>query len=186
MAASQTTVVYTPEVDGEEARAAWAVAARELLVDAAGSYRTIVTYQELASEVQARSGIQTSQRMQHWVGNVLLRVAQDCASRDEPNLASLCVNASGSVGEGYADAVLATTGERPEDADRHAAESRHECHQHFGATDIPDDGGRPALTPKLEASRARARKVAREARPVESCPKCFMAIPASGTCVNCE
>jgi len=170
----------------EESRAAWAEAARELLLDTARTYRAVVTQKELAEDAQARSGIHSEQRSHHWIGNVLLRVAQDCAKRDEPNLASLCVNASGSVGDGYAEAVLATTGERPEDGDRHAATARLECYRFFDAPDLPEDGGLAALTPRLEASRSRLRKAEIAARPVNMCPVCYMSIPASGTCVNCE
>ncbi len=50
---------------------------------------------------------------------------------------------------------------------------------------LREDGGTAALTPRLAASRARARKVAREAVPVNTCPSCFMAIPATGVCDNC-
>lgn len=179
------TVRDASDVGEDVSRAAWAEAARERLVEAAGNYRAVVTHKELADHVQAASGIHTTQRVQHWIGDVLQRVTQECGTRDEPDLASLCVNASGSVGDGYADSVEASSGERPADPDRHAAHVRLECYGHFGA-ELPADGGLAALTPKLEASRARTKKAAIAARPVNMCPVCFMSIPPNGTCVNCE
>jgi hypothetical protein len=179
------TTRQASEVGEDESRGAWAEAARELLLDAARKYRAVVTQRELADGVQARTDIVTTQRMQQWLPDVLARVSKDCAARDEPNLASLCVDASGSVGEGYS-AALATAGDRPDDGDRHAAVVRLECYTHFGAPDLPADGGLAALTPKLESSRARTKKAAVAARPINMCPVCFMSIPPNGTCVNCD
>jgi hypothetical protein len=173
------------EVGQEAARVAWAVAAREVLVDAARRYQAVVTHKELGLAVQERTGIRTKQLQHYWIGDVLRRVSQDCASRGEPDLSSLCVNSSGSVGDGYRSLVAATTGQEPADPDAHAARARLECYRHFGA-DLPGNGGLPALTPKLAASRTRARKAAHEARPVALCPTCNLALSAGGTCDNCD
>ena len=180
------TVRLASEVGETESRAAWAVSARDVLLGVAHRYRGIVMQRELADEVQTRSGIRTTQRTSGWVPDVLTLVAQDCAARDEPNLAALCVDATGSVGDGYLAALLTTSGDSPDDADRHAALARLECYRHFGAPDLPADGGLAALSPKLEFSRERARKAAVAARPINMCPVCYMSIPPNGTCVNCE
>jgi hypothetical protein len=173
------------DVGVEESRSAWALAARDGLIDVARRYQTVITYKELSALVQWRTKIRTSQLVQHWIGDVLTRVAVDCAAKGEPNLASLCVNADGSVGDGYSNAVETTTGERPVDGDRHAAEERLRCHVFYEAVGLPDDGGSAALTPRLSAARTRARKALKEATPVTTCPICFMAIPATGVCDNC-
>jgi hypothetical protein len=173
------------DLDVDDARAAWARAARDSLADVARSYRAVITYKELAALVQDRTRIRTAQLPQHWLGDVLTRVAVECAAREEPNLSSLCVNALGSVGDGYSVGVEKATGVVPEDGDLHAADERLECYRFFKAVRLPEDGGTAALTPRLAASRARARKVAREAVPVNTCPSCFMAIPATGVCDNC-
>lgn len=180
----EDTTRQASEVGEEESRAEWALAARDILLVAARKYRAVVTQRELADSVQEQTGLHTTQRMQQWIGDVLARVAQDCAARDEPSLASLCVDAQGSVGAGYAGAL--TSGDQPDDADRHAAAVRLECYRHFGAPDLPADGGLAALTPKLESSRARTKKAAVAARPINMCPVCFMSIPPNGTCVNCD
>lgn len=174
------------EVGSEVARAAWTVAAREILLTTAGTYREVVTYKDLAAEIQEATRIRTRQMTHHWVGDVLGRVAQECADRDEPNLASLCVNAQGSVGDAYAVAVLAVTGEAPEDPDVHASQQRLECYRVHGAEGLPDDGGRAALTPKLAGARDRVKKAEILARPILTCSRCFMALPPAGTCNVCD
>lgn len=173
------------DVGSEESRDEWAVAARPVLLEAAGRYRAVVTHKDLAAEVQQQSGIRTRQQPHYWIGDVLARVASDCASRDEPLLSSLCVNSAGSVGTGYAASVREALGVTPADGDDHAAAERLKCYQHFGAQGLPADGGLPALTPKLRGTRDRTRKAAAAAKPIATCPICFMAIPATGVCDNC-
>ncbi len=98
--------------------------------------------------------------------------------------------------------------------ERHAALARLECYQWAGSA--PEDGGVPAevhtggrrkvARPPAASRTARAGtsgaatmpKVAREPevvapkriaptdRPVNVCPRCFMAIPATGLCDNCD
>ena len=174
------------DVGTEVARDAWAEAARKVLLDAAARYRTVVSYKELASEVQERTGIRTRQLTHYWVGDVLGRVSAACAQRGEPLLSSLCVNTAGSVGAGYAVAVRAAFGDTPVDPDDHAARERLECHRFFQAADLPPGGGTPALTPKLAATRDRARKVRLSERTVATCPGCHMELPATGTCNYCD
>ncbi len=173
------------DVGLEEAQAAWADAAREMLIGTAGRYHHVLQSKALAAGVQERTGITAVQRVHQWLGPVLDRVAADCARRGEPNLTALCVNTEGSVGKGYAETVTAHTGEVPEDPDAHAAVERLACHTHFEARGLPADGGTAMLTPRLSASRSRLRKIALEDRPVESCPECFMVLSAQGTCLNC-
>lgn len=173
------------EIGSEAAGAAWAEAARDVLTETARHYHAVVTYKALGTRVQDLSGVRTSQLMQHWIGDVLNRVARECRSRDEPNLASLCVNAQGSVGLGYAASTGTEAGAQPEDLDNDAAKERLACHRHFEATNLPADGGVHALTSQVAASRSRSRKAAQAARPVETCPTCHIAPPANGICDNC-
>jgi hypothetical protein len=169
----------------DEARAAWVTAARDVLLEAAGRYRAVVTHKELAAEIQNRTGINTSQQLRLWLAAVLRGVAEDSAARKEPLISSLCVNDAGSVGEVYGAAVLAARGESPDNNDNHAAQERLECHKFFGAT-LPSDGGAALLTERLAASRSRARKVAAAERVIPVCPTCRMALPASGRCDHCD
>jgi hypothetical protein len=173
------------ELGSDASRDAWADAARDVLIEAARHYRSVVAYKELSVEVQRRSGIRTSQLMHYWIGTVLGRVAERCAQLGEPLLSALCVNAQGSVGEGYAVAARAAYGETPADPDEHAAHERLACYRHFGAVDLPADGGTPALTPRLEAARDRRRKTRAAERVAAACPTCHMQLPATGVCDNC-
>jgi hypothetical protein len=177
-----TTERAEPEVGIEEARTAWAVAARDVLVPTAREYRGLVTFKELAAAVQEQTGITTKQLPTYWIGDVLSRVAVDCGTRGEPFLSSLAVDATGSVGSGYAVAVALVRGEAPEDGDLHAAEERLACHRFFGA-DLPTGGGTRALSTQEKTRRDRAKK----AGPYDGnlCAKCFMELPASGECNYC-
>jgi hypothetical protein len=171
-------------VGDEAARSAWAESAREVLIEPARSYGATLTTKQLSERVQDRTHIRTRRLTHYWIGDVLGRVARDCAERAEPNLSALCVNADGGVGEGYGQVVQELTGDAVGDPETHAAQERFECYRHFGAQ-LPADGGRPQLTDRLAAARTRARKAAKDARPANVCPSCNMALPATGACDSC-
>jgi hypothetical protein len=172
------------EVGIEESRAAWAEAARPILIEVAQHYHAVTTYKDLATEVQRVTGIQGSQQMHYWIGDVLSRVSRDAFGRGEPLLSALCVKADGTVGERYAAAVAETTGDLTEDGDDHAAVQRLACYRFFQAPDLPADGGSPALTPQLTARRARAKKIRLAEAPIDVCPTCNTQLPATKVCDN--
>jgi hypothetical protein len=170
-----------------DAIGAWVVAARPALERTARKYRALITYKELAEEVQSVSGIRTKSLMTNWIGDVLGAVSRGCHAIGEPLLSSLCVRADGTVGPGYAIAVVENFGgEPPEDLDMHAANERLSCYRHFGA-ELPSDGGTPALTPQVAAARTRVR---RQTSPAEAwrpfCPTCHLMLPMSGQCDYCS
>ena len=144
------------EVGAAAARDAWAEAARPVLEEAAGRYRAVVTLTQLSTAVQESTGITTTQLMPQWIGDVLARVTDECQSRDEPLLSSLCVSAQGSVGQGYADAVEKARGERPEDPDGHAADERLACYRHWEAAGLPADGGTALRTSHITPTKKAA------------------------------
>ena len=175
-------VVDGTAVEFSEAKAAWATVARPALIGIASKYRETITYKELSEEIQDATGIRTRMLLQHWIGEVLGSVSQDCHRRGEPLLSALCVNAEGSVGNGYAAVIDETHGgPLPADLDMHAAAQRLECCRRF-ATDVPADGGSPALT-KQERDR---RRRASPSRPKLGCPNCHLQLPASGVCDTCR
>jgi len=139
----------------DEAVSLWSLAAREALLETAAQYHAVLTYPELGERVQASTGVRTSKSVFQWVDDVLTRVAAECAARDEPLLSALCVRADGSVGPGYARAVVAATGRRPTSPDEHAARERLRCHQQFGA-ELPPGGGE-AVKPNTMLRRAPTR-----------------------------
>ena len=174
------------EVGDDVARAAWAEAARIELLEVAGHYQGTIASKDLALKVQHRSGIRTSQRAHYWIGDILGRVSAECAERGEPLLSALCVNAEGSVGDTYAATVLAIRGETPDDPDIHAAQERLALHQLYDAHGLPAEGGNAELTPRLAASRARARKLRIAERVAPTCPNCYTELPATGPCNYCD
>lgn len=166
----------------------WAEDAYDVLVEVASRYHAVIEYSELGEAVQLRTGVTTRMAIRNWIGGVLEVVVHRCAREGIPALTSLVVRKdSGMVGEGY-DAVLGAEGIPPlEDVmqrENHAALARLECYRWAKAPDLPPDGGRPALAPKLAAKTARERKAA-PARPAAVCPACNMAIPTTGRCDNC-
>lgn len=174
-------------IGSEAARATWALAARDALIETARVYHSVITYKELSTYVQERSKVKTNQLMHYWIGDVLGRVAKDCGERGEPILSALAVDSTGSVGASYASSVSSVLGDDIGDPDDHAARERLACYGHFGAT-IPRGGGVPALTPALQKRRERAKKTAaaNPDKPLNVCPTCNTLLPASGVCDYCD
>ena len=162
-------------VGAEHARATWALAARERLLEVAGTYGEVIDHRDLADFVQRRSLVRGSATSSGWVGDVLGRVAQECHRRREPLLTSLVVDARGRVGASYATALLTLRGEEPDDVDDQAAHERLDCHRHFGAA-LPEGGGAPVqlvrrAEPRPKASaREPRRRAAAGARPRAAAP----------------
>lgn len=153
-----------------DAKAVWADIARMVLMRVSTVYHGLITYSELADEVQSKSGIRTRMLMHAWIGDVLGMVARDCYRRGEPLLSALCVHADGTVGDGYGWAIDETYGgSAPEDLDMHAALERLKCYRHFGAV-MPSDGGRPALTPQVASKRRTAARRSKDGSPRPLCP----------------
>ncbi|WP_296605493.1 hypothetical protein [Nocardioides sp.] len=172
-----------------EAEDAWAVAAREILTVAAGTYHALIDRTDLATQVQELSGIRSSKSPHYWLSRVLAQVASINALEGEPPLTALVVHRqTGAVGDDY-DEVLRLSGAEPitdEVArEKHAAEARMECYRWAGAA-MPASGGHAALSPRLDQRIVRERKRARESATPTVCPTCFMTIPPTGVCDNCD
>lgn len=178
-------------VSQSDALRQWAPAARAVLIETAGAYGAWITEDELGRRVQDATGVTTRQPAEEWVGSVLSRVAAESESLGEPRLASLCVLADLSVGE-HAGAA---PGEGVQARERRAAQDRLDCYRAFGAT-LPEDGGKPQLTPRTSARPApatpRKRPTAPTPRPAPNgsmqevtCTSCFMVVPVGVTCREC-
>ena len=169
----------------------WAKAAYEVLAETASRYNAVITYSELAEEVQRRSSFHSKSQMRNWIGALLADLAKVNQVRGEPPLTALVVRKDdGQVGAGY-DEVLRLAGESPItdplERETHAAAARLECYRHWGA-DVPADA-EPTLSARARVVRARTpvvRKVHVEARRGAVCPTCFMEMPLSGPCPNCD
>ena len=174
------------------ALATWALVAHDLLVEVAGTYHAVLRESELAERLQSTSAIHTTRPHHRWLEKVLAPVAVLCEHNGEPPLTSLVVGSGGD--------------------DLGAARLRLECYQWAGSA--PADGGEPRLLasaaagrssraprtprepratrepraarPAREAAPAAPKRVAKTDRPVSVCPRCFMAIPATGLCDTCD
>lgn len=166
----------------KDALASWVPLAHEELIATAKRYHGVVTYKELSEHVQERSGIRTRVLLTNWIGKLLEEVAVRAKANGEPPLTSLCVHQDGTIGPGYARAPRAVVDSPGEDIEYYAAEHRLLCYREY-AVDLPDDGGRPALT-KAESAR-RARKVAQQPVSQPICPSCSTVLPATGRCDYC-
>jgi hypothetical protein len=156
----------------------WARVARDILVRTAATYHAVVRDSDLAEELKTSTQIHTTRHHDQWLPKVLGPIAVFCERMEEPNLTALVV--------GTSDDLV-------------AARERLECYQWAGSA--PADGGVPAQLPgsapkrpvrprAASASRSSAPaakpRVAKSDRPVSVCPTCFMALPATGVCDNCE
>lgn len=176
----------TPKV----AQPYWVKHAYETLVETAGRYNAVITYSELAEQVQRRSSLWTTSAMRNWIGGLLADLVKVNHVRGEPALTSLVVHKNdGLVGAGYAE-VLRVNGQSPIDdemeREMHAATARLECYRHWGA-DVPS-GAQPRLTAQSREREVRARtprSAPVEARRGDVCPTCFMETPVSRECPNC-
>lgn len=166
------------------ALSAWVPEAHELLAETAMSYHAHLDVAEFGRRLQERSHVHTTRPPERWLEKVLAPVAALCEHAGEPPLTSLVV----------AD---------PKRDDITAARLRLECYRWAGSA--PEDGGLPsplAPTRTRAASRPsrvpgaprtertppppRTPRVAASDKPVAVCPTCFMALPATGRCDNCD
>ncbi len=205
---------YEPEGRGTSETIAletWARVAHEILEETATTYHGVVRETALAERLQADSGIHTTRPHPRWLSKLLLPLAHLHARDGYPALTALVVDTNGWVGERYDD-VLRAAEQLPildvTAREQHAARARLECYQWAGSA--PDDGGAPAPVPLAAGRAPRApraaagpktqrspraprepkpstpRRVAASDRPIAVCPTCFMAIPATGVCDNCD
>ncbi|MFC9324062.1 hypothetical protein [Kitasatospora sp. NPDC057015] len=178
----------TVAVARADALTSWTEAAYPVLVGVAGSYRAVITYGELAAEVQAASGVRTKALQHNWIGRVLGGVVHEAHRRGDPPLTALVVHAQdGMVGEGYKE-VLEVAGEPPAGdelaRELHAARARLACYREF-CQSLPADGGTAALAPRYESTVARRRAAAAAEKPAAVCPGCSLQLPATGACDFC-
>ncbi|WP_426243818.1 hypothetical protein [Nocardioides sp. LHG3406-4] len=189
-------------LDIDTTRETWALAARHVLADTAGDYHAVITVADLAEAVQQRTRIRTRHAASLWLGDVLYRVARACHGRGEPLLGALCVGPDGRMSDWYSDTVATVRGDAIADPEQHAAEERLDCYRFHGA-ELPPGGGVPSLPPRREPVRrapdtsratrsaapaARRTTTARKPEPAPAplCPTCFMVLPSTGVCDNCD
>lgn len=194
----------------------WARSVHTILEETAAVYHATITEGALAHRLLTETGIATARPHPRWLPKLLQPLAALHDRDGYPPLTTLVVDGRGWVGERYDDVLRAAQHlpiTDPTSRERHAARARLECYQWAGSA--PEDGGHPEIV-EMKASRARAprapkepraaaassgtgapraprepqpatpRKVAASDRPIKVCPRCYMAIPATGLCDNCD
>lgn len=138
-------------------RQAWTKQTYEVLVETAARYNAVITYADLAEEVQQRSGLRTTAGTGSWMPAVLSLVAHQCHRLTDPALTSLVIHKDGRVGSVYNE-VLRIAGLSPieDERERHAAAARLECYRRWGA-DVPPDA-----TPSLPGPPTRTHRGSRD------------------------
>lgn len=204
---------YEPEGRGTSEAIAletWARVAHDVLEETSTAYHRTISEAQLAERLMADSGIRTSRPHDKWLTKVLTPLAHLHARDAYPPLTALVVDERGWVGERYDDVLRAAEQLpilEPAAREKDASRARLECYQWAGSA--PEDGGFAAVVPSA-TGRVRAprrasapkepkaprapreptvvvpKKVAITDRPVNVCPRCFMAIPATGLCDNCD
>lgn len=172
-------------------RAAWASAAGDVLADVASRYGAVITYAELAEQVQQRTKLRTRSHPRNWIGSVLGVVVTRCRTDGLPPLTSLVVHrADGGI-----------------EPDEGTVKARLACYREY-ADDVPaaviaQAEAEAALAAAAAEEAARARQTARQTKPrkppttrerrpaareaeVKICPTCFVQLPASGICDTCS
>jgi hypothetical protein len=157
-------------VSNSDALTAWTPLARDILLTTAQSYHAVITDEQLAAEVQQRSGILHDQPAGLWIDKLLDRVTAETRRREEPPLAALCIGGSD---------------------DRVKADRRLQCYRAY-ATDLPADGGIPDIQQRLVAAPRPRTAAAPRIRPAATpslrevtCPSCWMIVAARPTCSSC-
>jgi uncharacterized protein (DUF697 family) len=153
-----------------EALAEWAPVARDLLIETAKVFGSLITQAEVASKVQSETGIRAGRPVRLWINDLLAAVTR-LRGEGEPLLASLCVRLDESVGDAYLHVVEVAGREKPEDPERDAAVARFDCYAFAGAAMPP--GARPILAPRVaerRAAAARAQSPRKAAKP-KAAPK---------------
>ncbi|WP_232679543.1 hypothetical protein [Nocardioides sp. R-C-SC26] len=190
---------------------AWARAAHPILEEAAQRYHAVVEDHVLAEQVQVESGIRTTRHFDKWLVKVLVPLAALHERDGYPLLAALVVDGNGWVGERHDDVLRALSRPIPGGVavrEQQAAHDRLACYQWAGSA--PEDGGVAAPVALRAGGRARRAasgstsaagraprasreprpakpaRVAATDRPVTICPRCFMALPATGVCDTCD
>lgn len=157
-------------VTAAEADREWTLRATEILTEVASRYGRSIEYADLGAEVQRRSGILTDMALETWLDDVLREVGRRCTEAGKPALSLLVDGADSAVDPA----------------------ARASIYEAYGAKLPKGRSPRAARTTRSRSGSAadageRTKRVAKPAerrRPV--CPTCYMELPSTGVCDNCD
>lgn len=157
-------------VTAAEADREWTLRATEILSEVASRYGRSIEYADLGTEVQRRSGILTDKALETWLDDVLREVARRCSEAGKPAL-NVLVDGDGS---------------------RVDPAARVSVYEAYGAK-LPKARSPRAARPTRSPSKGAAdsgERTKRATKPVERrrpvCPTCFVELPSTGVCDNCD
>lgn len=174
-------------VAAHEAERAWADHALDILREVASRFGEQIDHAELSTVVQERSGVHTRVPVMTWIGGVLRHVMQATRAAGEPPLSVLVIGKRGD-----ASAEAAWTSARMQCYRRYCAE----LPEVLPILNGPSGGSRGSSRPPQAAPRSRAaapttrksapnRPMSRQDAPPALCPRCYLALPATGVCDTC-
>lgn len=159
-------------VTASEATLEWTLRAHEILVEVAGRWNRSIAYDDLAAEVQRRTGIRTDMDAEDWLDDVLKEINTRCVEAGKPKLIALV--------------------DMPGVTSREASAARLSCYEAYGARKPREK----AATTRTAGARTRRETEPRKApakravkpqdrvRPL--CPRCFVELPSTGICDSCD
>lgn len=181
-----TELVDERWVEVNAARGAWAGAAVDVLTEVAGHYGGVITYTDLAEQVQSRTRQRTRSQSRNWIGSVLGVVVTRCQAAGLPPLTSLVAHrVDAQPEEQIAQARLACYLQLADDVPAEVA-------ARVAAEALAQEEADRAARERRTTTRTRAPRAARERKqpepeePPKVCPTCFMQLPASGICDSCD
>ncbi|WP_432559374.1 hypothetical protein [Granulicoccus sp. GXG6511] len=156
----------------------WTLRATEILTEVAGRYGRTIEYADLGAEVQRRSGILTDMPFAVWLDDVLREVGSRCREAGKPALSLLVDDPDSKVDPTARQSVYESYGAKVPRAK--TSSSRSPRTRSLGSSNSGSNTGasRGGTSPK------RTVKPAERRRPL--CPTCFVELPSTGVCDNCE
>ena len=171
-------------VKWSEAMGAWAEAILPELEQVASVFGGSITYEDLASAIQYRTGYRTRMLLGNWIGKVLEVVLKRTIREGLAPLTSLVVRKdTGGVGDGYYNHDHPQHSVKDDvQLQRMAAQDRLTCYRvHCGS--VPANAT-PRMTELFDQKHSPVGR-ARAELPEQFCPTCHLVLPLGGECDSC-
>lgn len=152
-----------------EAEREWTLRATEILSEVAGRYGRTIDYGDLGTEVQRRAGILTDMAFEIWLDDVLREVGRRCTEAGKPMLNLLVEDPDSKVDPLARSSIYEAYGAKMPGTKKSSTRGPR---------------ARSASSGEKKAPARRTVKPEERRRPV--CPTCFVELPSTGVCDNCD